>query len=278
MGIGALIRTHRLRTGLSQDDLASELCRCHSTITRDEVSKWENEKHLPGPMWQGHLATVLGVPLEEVKAAVTVSRMKRRAFLALGGLTVASSAIVTDLTASAASGDYAPMRDYLTPYAVDLAMAEIVKGDRGAIRRLTGWMQDGETAKLRVNAGSILWKTGHADLVDSAPHQLLRDGEARDWYLTSYARRVLGLSWADAKQYTGRRMRATEFNAHVKELGDQVDPGSRWCAAVFLGQAVQGGNPSARDALLKALRVESVKENLRLIGLSLVGEQPWKEA
>ncbi|GAA2064953.1 hypothetical protein GCM10009839_90670 [Catenulispora yoronensis] len=278
MGIGTLIRANRLRYGWSQDRLAAELRQYRPTVTRDEVKKWEAEKIIPGSFWQAHLATALGVPLPEVEAAATVSRMKRRAFLALSGLAVANASIVTDLTASAAGGDCVPMRDYLTPYAVDHAMAQIIKGDRGAIRRLTGWMQNGETAKLRVNAGSILWKTGHPDLVEAAPNQLLHDAPARDWYLTSYARRVLRLPWEDAKQYTGRGMRAAELNAHVKELGDQVDAGSRWCAAVFIGQAVRGGNEQARNALLKALRVEEVRENLRLIGLSLVGEQPWKEA
>jgi transcriptional regulator with XRE-family HTH domain len=277
MGIGTLIREHRLRAGMSQADLAAELHRYRPTITRDELKDWEREAHLPGPMWQLHLAAVLGVPVADVKAAVTVSRMKRRSFLALGGLTVANTALVSDLTASAASGDYAPMRDYLTPYAVDHAMARVVKGDRGAVRKLTGWMQDGETAKLRVNAGSILWKTGNADLVESAPHQLLHDVEARDWQLACYARRLLGLSWVDAKAYTGYNMPAAELRTHARELGSQIDPDSRWCAAVVLGQAVRGGNTAARDTLLKALRVEPVRENLRLIGLSLVGEQPWKE-
>jgi hypothetical protein len=277
MEIGALIRSQRNAVGLSQTGLAAELCKYHPTITRGEVASWEREEHLPGPMWQGHLASVLSVPLAEVKAAVTVSRMKRRSFLALGGLAAVNAALVSDLTASAASGDYVPMRDYLTPYAVDHAMAKIVKGDRGAIRRLTGWMRDGETAKLRVNAGSILWKTGHADLVESAPHQLLHDVEARDWQLACYSRRLLGLSWVDAKAYTGYRMSSAELHTHVRELGSQIDPDSRWCAAVVLGQAVRGGNTAARDALLNALRVEPVRENLRLIGLSLVGEQPWKE-
>jgi hypothetical protein len=139
------------------------------------------------------------------------------------------------------------------------------------------WMRDGETPKLRVNAGSILWKTGNADLVESAPYQLIHDAEARNWQLTCYARRLLGLSWVDAKAYTGYRMTLPELRTHVTELGSQIDPDSRWCAAVVLGQAVRGGNTVARDALLKALRVEPVRENLRLIGLSLAGEQPWKE-
>jgi transcriptional regulator with XRE-family HTH domain len=278
MGIGTLIRQYRTGVGMSQDELAAELCRYRATMTRKELKAWEHEEHLPGPMWQQHLATVLGVSLDEVKAAVTVSRMKRRSFLALSGLTAVNATLVTDMASSAASGDYAPMRDYLTPYSVDLAMADIVRRDRGSIRRLTGWMQDGETPKLRVNAGSILWKTGHPDLVETAPRQLITDVAARDWYLTSYARRVLRLSWIDAKQYTGRGMGAPELRAHVRELNDQVDAGSRWCAAVFLGRAVRGGDSAARDALIKALRSEHVKENLRLIGLSLVGEQPWKEA
>ncbi|MEY9859733.1 transcriptional regulator with XRE-family HTH domain [Catenulispora sp. GAS73] len=276
--IGTLIRERRSALGWSQRGLAVELCKFRPTLTRDEIKSWESGKHIPGEEWRGHLATVLSVPLSDLDAAATVSRMNRRAFLAISGLAVANTTLVTDLTASTASGDYVPMRDYLTPYAVDHAMARIVRGDRGAIRRLTGWMQDGETVKLRVNAGSILWKTGNTDLVEAAPHQLMHDVPARDWYLKSYARRVLKLPWVDAGNYTGRNMSAHDLRVHVRELSDQLDPGSRWCAAVFLGQAVRSGNPHARAALLDALRVEPVKENVRLIGLSLVGEQPWKDA
>lgn len=275
--IGSLIRERRNASGWSQNGLAAELCKFKATITRDEIKSWENGKHIPGEEWRGHLAIVLGVPLSDLDAAATVSRMNRRAFLAISGLAAVNASLITDLAASTASGDCVPMRDYLTPYAVDLAMARIVRGDRGTVRRLTAWMQDGETAKLRVNAGSILSKTGNADLVEAAPHHFTHDVTAREWYLRGYARRVLRLSWTDASNYTGRNMPSGDLRIHMRELSGQLDAGSRWCAAVFLGQAVRDGNPHARTALLDALRAEPVKENVRLIGLSLVGEKPWKD-
>jgi len=263
--------------GWSQDQLASELARARPTATRDEVKKWEREKVIPGVFWLGHLASVLAVPLPEAEAAASLSRMKRRAFLALTGLTATNSTLLVDLMASTAGGDFTVMRDYLTPYAVDLSMADLVKRDRGATGRLLQWMQDGETAKLRVNAGSILWKTHDPELMDAALRQLYADPSARDWFLKGHARRVLNLSWAEADAYAGRQASQEGIHRHIRQLHDQVDAGNRWCAAVFLGQAVQAGNTEARYALTAALRTETVKENLRLIGLSLVGEHPWKE-
>jgi len=277
MGIGELIRARRQFMGWSQDRLALELARLRPTVTRDEVKKWEREKVIPGAFWLGHLANVLDVPLSEVDAAASLSRMKRRAFLALTGMTAVNSTLLVDLMASTAGGDFTVMRDYLTPYAVDLSMADLVRRDRGSTSRLLHWMQDGETAKLRVNAGSILWKTNDEDLMAAAARQLYADQSAREWFLKGHARRVLNLSWADADAYTGHRASPDGIQRHIRQLHDRVDASNRWCAAVFLGQAVQAGNIEARYALTAALRTETVKENVRLIGLSLVGEQPWKE-
>jgi hypothetical protein len=142
----------------------------------------------------------------------------------------------------------------------------------GTTSRLLHWMQDGETAKLRVNAGSILWKTNDADLMEAASRQLYVDPAARTWFLKGHARRVLNLSWAEADSYTGHYASAEGVQRHIHQLHDRVDAGNRWCAAVFLGRAVQAGNAEARYALTAALRTETVKENVRLIGLSLVGE------
>jgi transcriptional regulator with XRE-family HTH domain len=277
MGIGDLIRSRRQTLGWSQSQLADELCRFRPSVTRDEVKKWEREKVIPGSFWLGHLASVLDMPLPEIEAAANLSRMKRRAFLAATGMTALSSSFLTDLMTSTAGGDFTVMRDYLTPYAVDLSMANLVRKDRGTTARLLSWMRDGETPKLRVNAGSILWKTGHADLMEAAARQLSDDQAAREWYLKGYARRVLHLPWDEAGTYTGRDMSARDLQAHSRNLSDHFDAGTRWCAAVVLGQAVRTGNREARDVLTSALRTEPVVENVRLIGLSLAGAQPWKE-
>jgi hypothetical protein len=59
-------------------------------------------------------------------------------------------------------------------------------------------------------------------------------------------------------------------------LHDPFDASSRWCAAVYLGQAVKSGSQQAHRALTAALHTEDSRENLRAIGLSLNGERPWK--
>lgn len=49
----------------------------HATVTREEVSRWENGRRNPGRFWLPHLATALQVPVEVLEA----DPVRRRAFL-----------------------------------------------------------------------------------------------------------------------------------------------------------------------------------------------------
>lgn len=64
--LGAVIRDLRQSLGWSQSRLATKLCQVanHATVTRENVSRWETGKRIPGPWWLRHLATVLQVPIE----------------------------------------------------------------------------------------------------------------------------------------------------------------------------------------------------------------------
>jgi transcriptional regulator with XRE-family HTH domain len=79
MELGELIRELRRFHGWSQGDLADGLCKAAraETVTRHEVSRWENGKRTPGPYWLRHLATVLEVPLTALEA----DPVERRTFL-----------------------------------------------------------------------------------------------------------------------------------------------------------------------------------------------------
>ncbi|MGH4007580.1 MAG: helix-turn-helix domain-containing protein [Pseudonocardiaceae bacterium] len=64
--LGAVIQDLRQSLGWSQSRLATQLCKVanHATVTRENVSRWETGKRVPGPWWLCHLATVLQVPIE----------------------------------------------------------------------------------------------------------------------------------------------------------------------------------------------------------------------
>lgn len=71
MSVGALIRALREARGWSQGRLASALCEVSArpTLTREEISRWENGKRSVGPFWLAHLARTLGLPVEVLEAA-----------------------------------------------------------------------------------------------------------------------------------------------------------------------------------------------------------------
>jgi transcriptional regulator with XRE-family HTH domain len=74
--IGPLLTRLRVGRGLTQLQVAERLCGLsgHPTVSRHEVSRWEREERVPGPMWLPWLAAVLSVPLEELEAAVAHAR------------------------------------------------------------------------------------------------------------------------------------------------------------------------------------------------------------
>ncbi len=69
--IGELIARPRDELGMSQTELARELNATagRQTLTRGEISRWEHGKVSPGPFWLPHLATVLEVPIKDLRLA-----------------------------------------------------------------------------------------------------------------------------------------------------------------------------------------------------------------
>lgn len=94
--LGQLIRDLRVALGWSQARLADRLSdrAGHSTVTRDEVKRWESGKRTPGPFWLAHLASVLEVPL-----GVLEDEVKRRTFLTSAAASAIAPVVASDLIA-----------------------------------------------------------------------------------------------------------------------------------------------------------------------------------
>lgn len=71
MTLGQVICELRSGMGMSQGRLADELNKTsgHSTLTREDVSRWERGKRMPGSFWLPHLSIALKVPLAQLEAA-----------------------------------------------------------------------------------------------------------------------------------------------------------------------------------------------------------------
>src|SRR5215470_2187173 len=78
-GIGPLLQELRVGAHRSQADQADVLSDLAGTaVTRNQVSRWENEKRLPSPFWQRHYAASFGVPVARLRLAVATSRAAQR--------------------------------------------------------------------------------------------------------------------------------------------------------------------------------------------------------
>src|SRR4051812_17232361 len=79
--IGALIVRVRADQGITQLRLAERLCASSgvTTVTRNEVSRWEREERIPSAFWRSWLAVALQVPLEQLDRAAGVARRRRGA-------------------------------------------------------------------------------------------------------------------------------------------------------------------------------------------------------
>ncbi|MGS2646068.1 helix-turn-helix domain-containing protein [Streptosporangium sp. G12] len=259
MSVGPLIQELRLGLHLSQTELAQHLAAVsgRTTVTRETVSKWENDKVTPGPFWRRHLATVLQVPLSLLEAEL----VKRRTFLvdavALGiaPLVPAQHKVdASEIFASVSGGDAEPLRTIQTTYRTDMHLSGLAVRDRPTIYRLVKWMHDGATPVLRVNAAGIIAKSQDLELSELATAAMLRDAEVRQLYLSAVASRV-----------------GTQTDELIGELTNSRDAGARWCAAVMLQKR---GGEAAKAALIRALRTEPVRETIRTIGLGIQGEDP----
>lgn len=66
--------------GLTQCELAERLLVAsgNTSITREEVSRWERGKRIPGPYWRSWLCRVLDTPQQELERAAAFGRRLRK--------------------------------------------------------------------------------------------------------------------------------------------------------------------------------------------------------
>ncbi len=78
--ITALIPQARREQGLTQRELADLLCEIsqNDSVTREEVSRWERGKRIPGPYWRAWISAALDVPQAAVNRAAMIEREVRR--------------------------------------------------------------------------------------------------------------------------------------------------------------------------------------------------------
>lgn len=255
---GEVIRSLRCGLGWSQGRLAAELRRTsgHPTVTREDVSRWEHSRRVPGPFWITHLAAALQVPQWALEGRVQRRDMLKLAGAIAGGAMLGTAAHATgeDLYASIAAGDANPLARVQTSHQTDLMLASLAGADQPVMLRLARWADDGGTAVLRVNAAGILAKTRSLESAGHAAAALRRDPGMRGCYLRAVS----------ARAGTGTRQLTAE-------LASPADAGARWCSAWLLGR---DGSPAARTALARALRTEPVTENVRTIAMILNGDDP----
>ncbi|TNC28507.1 helix-turn-helix domain-containing protein [Amycolatopsis alkalitolerans] len=77
--IGSLIRSTRREHGLTQHGLADTLASAsgNGSLGRDEVSRWERGKRVPGPYWRGWLSDVLDIAPDRLHSSARAARHLR---------------------------------------------------------------------------------------------------------------------------------------------------------------------------------------------------------
>ncbi|MBV6697802.1 hypothetical protein [Kitasatospora aureofaciens] len=163
--------------------------------------------------------------------------MNRRAFLSLSALVATHGKLAGELTASIAGGDSGPLMTVQTTHATDLVIASLA--DLGTASRLRGWMHDGDSALLRVNAAGILAKRPGQEAAADVARVLAHDQEVRHLYSTAVLARVGGLEWdmagslAADLRITGPRAQFLAARLAAESLNPR-DAGARWCSAAML--------------------------------------------
>ncbi len=133
--LGAVIRELRQSLGWSQSRLATALCKAanHETVTRENVSRWETGKRVPGRWWLYHLATVLQVPIEILEQ----TGVDRRHFLTdIVGVSIArlvASDLIEHGFAAALHGGYPTTDDW--GQAVDTYGRDYMTSGAGEIQK-----------------------------------------------------------------------------------------------------------------------------------------------
>ncbi len=162
--------------------------------------------------------------------------VERREFFKVAGLVAANAKVASDLTASLAGNDAAPLATVQTTHGTDLAIASLA--DRATVANLRRWLDEGDDPVLRVNAAGILAKVPGQFEASRVATALGRDADVRSRYMTAVVARVCGLEWSMARQLAEQPARfpqpilAAQRFAH--EAVNDRDAGARWCSAAML--------------------------------------------
>jgi transcriptional regulator with XRE-family HTH domain len=241
VSLGALIRDLRVARGWSQGGLAAKLCDTSGrpSLTREEISRWERGKIIPGPYWIGHLASTLEVSAGLLTEEARIERVNRRAFIGLAALSVTHGKLAAEMIATVAASDPGPLTTVQTTHGTDLVIAALT--DRSARRCLDKWMTSGDNPVLRVNSAGILAKLPGQDAADRVADVLADDWATRRLYTTAVLARTCALEWGDAARIAGNPRslapRKAQFIASrlASEVLNPRDAGARWCSAAVLG-------------------------------------------
>lgn len=87
--IAQMIKISRTHHGMTQAALAKVLATAsgNQSISRDQITRWEGGRRVPGPYWRGWLSVVLGVPRNQLDRAAAETRAARL----LSGTTVGTT-------------------------------------------------------------------------------------------------------------------------------------------------------------------------------------------
>lgn len=240
MSLGALIHDLRTSRGWSQGRLAEQLCAVsgEQVVSREEISRWERDKVIPGPRWRDVLSETLDVPRDTLDEEARISRVNRRAFLNLTALTAAHGKFAAEMIGSVSAKDPGPLTTVQTKYGTDLVIASLA--DRRATMQLRRWMRDGSTPVLRVNATGILAKIPDQDTAGQVAGVLMHDDEIRRLYSIAVVSRTGALSWSAATKVVEAPAALSHKQASflasrlTHEVLNPRDAGARWCSATML--------------------------------------------
>lgn len=114
VALGAVIRELRQSLGWSQSRLASALCKVadHTTVTRENISRGETGKRVPGRWWLRRLATVLQVSIEILERAGVDRRHSLTTVAGASIAPVAAADLIAHGFAAALHGSYPSVDDW----------------------------------------------------------------------------------------------------------------------------------------------------------------------
>ncbi|WP_030180966.1 SIR2 family protein [Streptomyces violaceorubidus] len=180
------------------------------------------------------------------------------------------------------------LMDAQTSYETDQFVKDLLLREPSYMDTLIGWLNEGESAVLRVNSAGILAKVGERGLVGDVIRLLDRDKAVRHLYLTAVIFRVLEIRWEAAQRLAsepnGKRLPqlltltsdqlttvATRFCAEALNPRDAV---ARWLSFRLLEQVRDVAAEEVERTLEAAWVSEDTEETRVLISQMRLSAEP----